>query len=138
MSGAQAEEKKVLKTITKKTEVIDGITYKMGRYRYGQKLAMNERAIEITVEDFNQDNPMKSKFKPRVRKDLIELLSVLYAIKSWTFRGYNDDDELITDESVEILPITEENVRDLPPSHGETLMKISGEINGLDELLRKN
>ena len=136
MSGAQ--EDKVVKQVNIIEETIDGIYYKQGRYRYGQSLEMNEKTIELNIEEFNPEDPKKSKFKPRIRKDLLELFSVLNSIKEWTFRGYDDEDNLFLDESKPILPITEENVRNLPPSHGAKLLENSGKINGLDPILRKN
>lgn len=129
MSGAQPSSKEI---------ELDGIKYKLGRYRYGQKLEMNEKVIELEVLEINEKDPKKSRIKPRVRKDLLELLSVLHALKKWTFKGYDDEDNLILDESKPDLPITEANVRELPPHHGEELLKASGEINGLDPVLRKN
>jgi len=110
---------------------IDGIVYKLGRYDFGTDVEINDRAIAL---QFNEE---KKEVIPVPKAGIMSFLMVFYAIKSWTFRGMNDG-ELITDTTVNILPITEENLKKIPSKHGNMLTKLSSELNGVNDKTAKN
>lgn len=111
--------------------VLDGISYKLGRYDYGTDVEINDRAIAL---QFNEE---KKEVIPVPKAGIMSFLMVYYALRSWTFRGMKDG-ELITDTTVNILPITEDNLKKIPSQHGNQLIKISSEINGVNDKTAKN
>jgi len=110
---------------------IDGIKYVIGTYSFGVDIEIGDRSIAMTFDE------KKRTLIPTTYAGLSKLLSLVNALKSWTFKGM-DNGELIKGDGVKILDINEENVKKLPAIHGNILAEISAKINGISEEERKN
>lgn len=111
---------------------LDGINYKLEPYDFGTDIEISDRSIKM---DFD---PITRKPVPVSKTGTYKLLILFYSIKSWTYRGKNENGDLVTDESKPILPVTEENLKKIPSSHGNKLSDIASTINGVGEDERKN
>jgi hypothetical protein len=113
-------------------KVIDGVKYVIGTYNYGKDAEINDKIMSVDF-DVKTKTPV-----PVVKAGLQKLLVLLASLKSWTFRGVDDNGEVMIREDKPILPISEENVRLLPKRHGDELSKIANKLNGFDEDDSKN
>ncbi len=103
---------------------IQGINYELLSYLWDEDLEITQSSI-IVVDG-----------KPTMDTRKLRVMMVLKTLKSWTFRGTDENRALITEG--EILTITEENVKKLPPSHGRALYKAVDALNTLTEDEEKN
>jgi len=113
-------------------KVIDGVKYVIGTYSYGKDAEINDKIMSVDF-DVKTKTPV-----PVVKAGLQKLLVLLASVKSWEFRGVNEDGDVVVDASKPILPINEENVKLLPKKHGDELAKIANKLNGFDEDDSKN
>ena len=111
---------------------IDGIKYVLKPYSFGVDLEISDRAFEMKVDEIT------GKVLATTKTGIVMLLGLVNSLESWTFRGLNENDELITDQEKPVLEINEENVRKLPSRHGNTLSKLAKKINNMGELEVKN
>lgn len=113
-------------------KVIDGVKYVIGTYNYGKDAEINDKIMSVDVD-------IRTKTAvPVVRAGLQKLLVLLASLKSWEFRGVNENGDVVIDVSKPILPINEENVKLIPKRHGEEISKIANKLNGFDEDDSKN
>ena len=107
---------------------IDGIEYVTKKYSYGESCDI---ASETFRTEFVDGKPiMAIDFGKR------SLLCTIKGLKSWTFKGVDEDGNVKTEGSV--LSITEENVRKIPPKHGDVIAKMVREENDMTDDEIKN
>jgi len=116
------------------TVKVDGIEYVLGKFSWGSELDINSECIKVDVKiDAKKMSMVPS---PDVNVFRIEFLTVLKALKSWTFRGYDASGNLKTEG--EVLPIDEKNAREIPTTHGAKLTVIATKLNKMEGIDLKN
>lgn len=123
-----------------KTFVFDGIEYEMlNRLTWGEELEVAEEVINdaVRIEDLvaGKEN-VKNVLNKKIDVSKMTIKSVARSVKRWTFRGYNEDDSLRMDG--DILPLTEENIKQIPGKHGHMLTQFVEGKDALTEYERKN
>jgi hypothetical protein len=94
-------------------------------------MEIHDRAFTVEMD------PTGQRMIPKTNTGMVQLLTLLNSLKSWGFKGTDDNGDLLTGD-VPVLPINEENIKKLPSSHGNKLARIAGVLNGLGEPDTKN
>ena len=107
---------------------IDGVEYVTKKYGFGEHCDISSTTMKTEYVDG----------KPFMRADfgVRTFMVVMRGLKSWTFKGVDGDGNVKTEG--EVLPITDETVRKIPPKHGETLYKIIQSENEMSDDEIKN
>ena len=107
---------------------IEGVLYTIMPYSWGEELEIAEGGIAV---DFVDEKPSIN-----VASGTVAIQAVLKSLKEWTFRGMDEDGKLLAEGN--ILPITNENVKKLPASHGRLIYAKVKELNGVGMIEAKN
>jgi len=110
--------------------VQDGLTYVIKALRWDEVTSTQDASMSINPEA-RGDTP-----KFRMNMGTYQVMLVAKSLKSWEFRGTDENMVPLTDG--EVLPITEKNVGKLPPRHGQKLWAAASELNGLGDDEEKN
>ena len=100
---------------------MDGIKYVLKEYTWGEDLEVGNSIVKF--------ESVNGKLKPTVDLARNSVLTLKTALKSWTFRGYDENGKLR--QEGDIVPIAEENVKMLPVKHGTELLKLAEELNNI-------
>ncbi len=111
--------------------------HKIGDVKYvTRSISFGDRAdIVEEVTGYRLDE--EDNIVPFVNGGLRLIKTVVTGLKSWTFKGVNEDGNPVIDTEKPILPINDENVRLLPGKHGVRLHRIIEDENGLSETEEK-
>lgn len=108
--------------------VIDEIKYILGEYDWGVDVDIAEQCMSIEVEGVGTRTPS---VRPKVDSARLQILQVRHSLKSWEYRGKDEQGKLLMDG--EPLEINEEAVRSLPAKHGRRLVVVARDLNEMGE-----
>lgn len=119
---------------------LDGVEYELGQYKWGEGLEIDSSCIEVNLKGSGiKGKSVKdiiSNLEPQVDVQKMELMTVLKSLKKWTFRGYDEEDNLKLEG--EVLPINEETLKTIPIAHGNELANVATKLNNVGGTELKN
>ena len=99
--------------------VLDGIRYELRYLNYFDYLKIKEKEVDLKI--------VNGAIKPEIKSAGTTLSFVAAAIDKWEFKGVDERGRLKTEGN--ILPITNDNVKLLPPRHGQILHQAIRRLN---------
>lgn len=120
---------------------LDGVDYVLKPLTWGTDLEITNSAVKLDMSAIRGsmgkseiDKVMQNALQ--IDSVVVRIKQVLNSLESWTFRGRDADGSLLVEGDV--LPITEDNVRLLLPSHGNRLVAVIEEMNAPTPIEVKN
>ena len=112
---------------------LDGIKYRIkDRLKWGEMMESAQKLVDENIEIDDLIPGVKPKVSlKKVNVQEITMNSVLAALVEWTFRGYDENEELLTEG--EVLEINKENLLEIPSHHGKKLSEICEKKTSIPE-----
>jgi len=119
-------------------KTLEGIEYVLKDFiQWGEQMEATQEVLDNMKKEISVVPGVAPKLSVgRIDVKKAQMKQVLKSLVRWTFRGYDDEQQLKRDG--EILEINEENLLAIPASHGGVLARLVDEVNTIQEDVAKN
>ena len=107
----------------RRTIEVDGVQYVLEPYDFETDLAITKQCVKTDIDQ------KAEKVIVETDTEKLQMLSIMSSLKTWTFRGFDAEGQLIVDPAVAPLEINEENIKHVPARHSSALRRIASEMN---------